>query len=933
MTVPSEINRSGPYLGNGVTTVFAYSFKIVNQAHLRVIRTDADGNETVLALGTNYTVAGAGNAGGGSITVSPAPVSGQKITILRKMPFTQNLDLENQGAYYADDVERAFDEAAMRDQQLAEEMKRAVKVPPGADDPDGQLSAELAKGILTLYPIIPDIKTVADNVDIVETVSDNIAEVKAVGTYIGAVLNVHNNMPKVQNVSDNMADVQNVSNNMGVVQSVNDNMPVVQNVNDNMADVQAVGTNIDAVQNIDANMAAVQNIDEHMDELLAADGSLLKLADQSYVATAGQTEFEMPAEANSASNVLVWIDGIRQVPNVDYTTLGPVLTLTDPLTVGQAVDVLVNTAVTIGEAQNVGELIGHEVALNAEIAQTFGARTKDSMADLIADIAMTPENTPVGVTVNVRGVGDYVRVASGGDVANGNELQFKSIGESSRPDMFTAATDVGKIRKALTAADRAAKSVTPNKADYFIDSRLDIGGESIVKFSNATIKQEDAANLPVLVRVGMGITDRSQRGVLELFTDGNRENNTTEVTGIEVNNLKRTMSKLVLGSINSDVGVRFSGDAELFQADTFTQHCGIGVHFTNDGVTTPDEALIHHTAHDCDTFFKADGPVKMSGELHISGEQSNSWGMDISCGWWNLYGEMRGVGNLGGGGYKQSGDSGVRVSVELIVSGGDSTNCEYLSDIQGGICQNLRIYGSGNFKNGMRIKNGADGSVMFVMVSNAGEGAGLLLQGASSSALCQNMHILPGSRVFGGASGQPALSLEFAFSNLIELSQVAGSIKIDAASGRNVITVHPRSVGNVSFENLRTQVDNVVVLRGAHSLTTLNAIVGLFRGVRVERVIDWQGAGGYYDGSRWVREDGLIASGTITIASGASSGFVPHGLGTGNPGAAALSIYPTSQVGSGISWYAQTQTNNLVVTLSGAAPSEITFSYVLRKTN
>lgn len=295
MTVPSEVNRSGPYLGNGVTTVFSYGFKIVNQAHLRVIRTDAAGNETVLTLGANYSVAGVGNAGGGSITVSPAPVSGQKITILRAMPFTQNLDLENQGAYYAEDVERAFDEAAMRDQQLAEELKRAVKVPPGADDPDGQLSNELATGILSLYPIIGDIKTVADNIEIIETVSDNIAVVQAVGTNIAAVLNVHNNMPDVQNVSDNMDDVSNVSDNMAVVRGVSDNMAVVQGVNDNMGVVQAVGTNVSAVQNIDANMAAVKNVDDHMDDLLAADGSLLKLADASYVATAGQTEFEMPA--------------------------------------------------------------------------------------------------------------------------------------------------------------------------------------------------------------------------------------------------------------------------------------------------------------------------------------------------------------------------------------------------------------------------------------------------------------------------------------------------------------------------------------------------------------------------------------------------------------------------------------------------------------
>jgi hypothetical protein len=55
---------------------------------------------------------------------------------LRKVPFTQETDLENQGAYYAETVEAAFDLAAMRDQQLSERVGRAVVIPPSADPSD-----------------------------------------------------------------------------------------------------------------------------------------------------------------------------------------------------------------------------------------------------------------------------------------------------------------------------------------------------------------------------------------------------------------------------------------------------------------------------------------------------------------------------------------------------------------------------------------------------------------------------------------------------------------------------------------------------------------------------------------------------------------------------------------------------------------------------
>lgn len=132
MTVASETNRSGPYNGNGSTTVFSYGFRILNAGHLRVIKRSAAGVETVLALTTHYTVAGVGAANGGSITLLSAPATGETITILRNVPFTQETDLENQGAYYAQTVEDALDLAAMRDQQIDEELARAVRLPASA---------------------------------------------------------------------------------------------------------------------------------------------------------------------------------------------------------------------------------------------------------------------------------------------------------------------------------------------------------------------------------------------------------------------------------------------------------------------------------------------------------------------------------------------------------------------------------------------------------------------------------------------------------------------------------------------------------------------------------------------------------------------------------------------------------------------------------
>lgn len=149
MTVASETNRSGPYNGNGVTTVFSYGFRIIDEDHLRVIKTSALGVETILTIATDYTVASVGNPAGGSITLLSAPATGETITILRAVPFVQETDLENQGAYYAETVEDALDLAVMRDQQLAEEIGRSIHVSAEIDGVDLQLPAPEAGKIIS----------------------------------------------------------------------------------------------------------------------------------------------------------------------------------------------------------------------------------------------------------------------------------------------------------------------------------------------------------------------------------------------------------------------------------------------------------------------------------------------------------------------------------------------------------------------------------------------------------------------------------------------------------------------------------------------------------------------------------------------------------------------------------------------------------------
>jgi hypothetical protein len=129
MTVPSETKKSGPYTGNGVTTAFAYGFRILDASHIRVVRTE---NEIDTDVTTGFVVSGVGADSGGNVTFAVAPTALQKITLIRAVPFVQETDLENQGAYYAETIEAALDLAVMRDQQLQEQVDRSLKIPVGA---------------------------------------------------------------------------------------------------------------------------------------------------------------------------------------------------------------------------------------------------------------------------------------------------------------------------------------------------------------------------------------------------------------------------------------------------------------------------------------------------------------------------------------------------------------------------------------------------------------------------------------------------------------------------------------------------------------------------------------------------------------------------------------------------------------------------------
>jgi hypothetical protein len=129
MTISSTTVKNS-YSGDGSTTAFSYTFKIFADSDLQVIIRDASATETVKTITTHYTVSGAGDANGGSVTFTSGniPASGETVVLRRAVPQTQAIDYIANDPFPAESHEEGLDRAMMTLQQVQEEVDRSIKL-------------------------------------------------------------------------------------------------------------------------------------------------------------------------------------------------------------------------------------------------------------------------------------------------------------------------------------------------------------------------------------------------------------------------------------------------------------------------------------------------------------------------------------------------------------------------------------------------------------------------------------------------------------------------------------------------------------------------------------------------------------------------------------------------------------------------------------
>lgn len=253
MTISTQDSKVN-YQGNGQTTVFQIPFPFLENNQIYVQKKDAQGNLINYTYATDYTVTGAGEENGGSVTLNVAPEQGSTISIYRDVPLTQEVDYRENEIFPAETHEEALDKLTMEVQQIQEQLDRSVKVDRFSDDDLDIFVNEIER----VYESTDNIDIVANNINDVNTVSGNIANVNTVAGDIDSVVTTATNINDVKTVAQNKASLNITAaniNDIKNVSSIKDDVPTVAN---NSANVTTVANNISDVNTAASNIEAIK---------------------------------------------------------------------------------------------------------------------------------------------------------------------------------------------------------------------------------------------------------------------------------------------------------------------------------------------------------------------------------------------------------------------------------------------------------------------------------------------------------------------------------------------------------------------------------------------------------------------------------------------------------------------------------------------------
>lgn len=195
--------------GNDVATVFSFSDIVISKSSdLVVVKRDIAGNETTLAEGsssTTYSVSVSAYPGTGSITypaVGGTPLAtGEKLAMRSVRDITQDVDLENQGGYFPDVQEGAFDKLTYICQQQQDELDRSLKIP----------TTDTTTTLDTLQAALLVVAGISANITTVAGISADVTTVAGLSADITTIIGISSEISTVAGVASDVSSVASQS--------------------------------------------------------------------------------------------------------------------------------------------------------------------------------------------------------------------------------------------------------------------------------------------------------------------------------------------------------------------------------------------------------------------------------------------------------------------------------------------------------------------------------------------------------------------------------------------------------------------------------------------------------------------------------------------------------------------------------------------------
>jgi len=201
----SDTSPRVQYTASGSQTAFTVPFEFFNATDIKVIRTVSTTDTTLTyaaspSSATQYSVSGAGETGGGSITLGGGATAGHKYTIYRDLPIARSSDFPASGQFSVETLNTELDKIVAMMQQNERDFNYTIQAKSSTSTAYGLtfpelvankiLSVNSSGNALEFSQSITDVSTVAGIASDITTVSgiaSNVTTVAGIAANVTAV--------------------------------------------------------------------------------------------------------------------------------------------------------------------------------------------------------------------------------------------------------------------------------------------------------------------------------------------------------------------------------------------------------------------------------------------------------------------------------------------------------------------------------------------------------------------------------------------------------------------------------------------------------------------------------------------------------------------------------------------------------------------------